>query len=186
MIYIVFLIMLCLTSDAFLLMMEKGATLPNLRFKNMVVHGLIFGFVNMLILVLGFEIGKLVISFNLTRYHQFVTFLILDILCYIILFKTFKRSPFIERVNQNYSYKDTFKSVIYCSIDTFLLGISLSSYGISVPVLLFMSFIITFIEVILAMLIGYNHGASFQKQIGYICAFSYFVVAHIQLYKIFF
>lgn len=186
MIYVIFLIMICLTSDAFLLMMEKGATLPNLKFKDMLVHGLIFGIVNMLILVLGFGIGKWVITSNLTMFHHFIAFIILDVLCYVILFKTFKRKPFIERVDQNYHYKDTFKSVFYCGIDTLLLGVSLSSYGISAPLLLLMSFISTFGVVVLAMFIGYHQGAAFQKQIGYICAFLYFIVAHIQLSKIFF
>lgn len=178
--------MIAVSCDAFVFMLEKGATLRDLKFKEVALHSLIFAVTGVVMLSIGDGLGSLFhLSEQLINIHKYLSVFVMLAIGVVLGMITFKRKYFEERFNPNYSYKESFKRALLTSIDILLMGISISVYKIPFTNIFLISFIMTFLLVLLALYIGYYKGAAFQKLIGYLCALTYFIIAYIQVYIFF-
>ena len=67
--------------------------------------------------------------------------------------------------------KKLLRLAVYTSIDTLFIGAGFSLLGIAFTSAILLSFVISFITVFLAMEIGYNLGASYQRTMFQVAAF---------------
>ena len=178
--------MIAVSCDAFVFMLEKGATMRNLKTKEVMLHSLIFAVTSVVMLSIGDGLGSLFhLSSQFINVHKYVSVFVMLGIGVSIGFITFKRRNFVERLNPDYGYKDSFKRALLTSIDVLFMGVSISVFKIFFPYVSLISFLTTFVIVLLALYIGYYKGAAFQKTIGYACALTYFVIAYIQVYLFF-
>lgn len=178
--------MIAVSCDAFVFMLERGATLRNLKFKEVALHSLIFAATGVVMLSIGDGLGSLFhLSKQLITIHQYVSVFVTLAIGVVLGTITFRRKFFEERFNPDYNYKESFKRALLTSIDILLMGVSISVYKIPFTNIFLISFIMTFLFVLLALYIGYYKGAAFQKLIGYLCAITYFIIAYIQVYLFF-
>ncbi len=185
MIQFIFL-MIAVSCDAFVYMLEKGATIRNLKAKEVMLHSLIFAITGVVMLSIGDGLGSLFhFSKKLINIHKYLSVFVMLAIGVSIGFITFKRKSFVERLNPDYGYKDSFKRALITSIDILFMGVSISVFKLSFPYITLISFFTSFFIVLLALYIGYYKGAAFQKTIGYACALTYFVIAYIQVYLFF-
>lgn len=185
MIQFIFL-MIAVSCDAFVFMLEKAATLRKLKFKEIILHSLIFAAMSVVMLSVGDGIGSLFyLNEQLISVHKYLSVFVMLAIGVSIGFITFKRKKFVERLNTDYGYKDSLKRALITSIDVLFMGVSISVFKLSFPYISLISFFTSFFIVLLAIYIGYYKGAAFQRIIGYACALTYFVIAYIQVYLFF-
>lgn len=176
------LLIIAISSDAFICMLEKGATFTQSSFKKKYIYCLIFMIVSILMLSIGFIIGNSIYNPKLNLLHQFNIFLISIIIALLLAINTFNRKKFQEHRNSTLSYKECIKIAILSCLDICLMGVTLSTY--SFPLIVLLTSIITFFIILLAVTIGYYYGANFQKIIGTCASIIYFIIANYQLYII--
>ncbi|MBR3840722.1 MAG: manganese efflux pump [Erysipelotrichales bacterium] len=167
-------------------MLEAGATTRNLCLRDVFTHSLIFGVTSSLMFSLGLNLGDSIFSNGLELLHKFVSSMTLFIICFSIIYSTLKKPNFIEKYNANFNYKVSLRFALLSSFDVFSMGISLSSFNFEYHKLILLMFIVTFIAVFIALLVGYYQGAAYQKSIGFCGALIYFIIANYQLYIYFF
>ena len=80
--------------------------------------------------------------------------------------KSFKSKDFVEQVDHEFNMRKLLRLSVYTSIDTLFIGAGFSLLGIAFTSAILLSFVISFITVFLAMEIGYNLGASYQRTMG--------------------
>jgi len=171
------LLILCIDLDSFVLMMEKGAVLANLKAKEISKYSLVFALVNSSMLLFGNVISKFILTDNLVQFNQWLSNVILVIIGIGLFVRTLKKEEFKEQLDMNFNIKKNLTLAVLSSIDSLLLGLSL--FYLHIPFLFqaLITFGITFIIIFIAMLVGYYRGASHQKKICYFSSFVYFAVA---------
>lgn len=184
MIYIL-LLLVAVSSDSDIYMLEKGATLKELNVKSILIHCLIFGCINAFMGLIGLNVGKLILNENLILFHEVLTIIAFLCISALIFVKTFRRKEFIEHRGEGFKYKDSIKQSFYTGIDTFLVGIGISSMGYSFLMVCTLILITNIFSSISAICIGYYMGANFQKVFGYANALVYFIVANVELVMLF-
>jgi len=184
MIYIL-LLLVAVSSDSDIYMLEKGATLKELNAKSVFIHCLIFGCINAFMGFIGLNVGKLILNENLILFHEVLTILAFLCISALIFVKTFRRKEFIEHRGEGFNYKDSIKQSFYTGIDTILVGIGMASMGYSFLMICILILILNIVSSICAICIGYYMGANFQKLFGYANALVYFIVANIELLMLF-
>ena len=177
-------LMLAITCDSLVFMLEKGASLRELKPKTALLHSLIFAFTSLVMLNLGNGLGHLIALSDFIKVYKLIIVFVLFGISILIAVNTFKKKNFEERLDLNFKYQVSLRQAICSSIDVFLMGVSISYLGIPIYKISLLSFIITFIVVYCAIYVGYYRGAAYQKIIGFICALTYFLIANYQLYFI--
>lgn len=176
-----YILIICITLDAFLFMMEKGASVRKINLIYCIRHSTIFAGISTLMFLLGKGLGLIVFSKQLVRFHACISVIILLSISLFVFIKALKRKDFIERLDLDFNCKESAKKALITSIDTCLIGV----YSIILKNPLFLQmgsvFIITFILIFIAIYIGYTQGALYQKVLSYITATIYFIIACIQL-----
>ncbi|MGN1344677.1 MAG: manganese efflux pump [Traorella sp.] len=180
------ILFICITLDAFIYMMEKGATIRNLNLKTCLSDSLIFASINTFVYLVANRISYTIFSKTiLLKFYQRISVIILVTISVLILVKTINKKTFVEKLNLDVNYKESIKQALITSIDTLLIGITASMLSHSIYIQLVLAFLITFILVFAALYIGYTRGAAYQKIIGYSAATGYLIVAILQALQIF-
>ena len=179
---IYFLILfICVTLDAFVYMMEKGASIRNLNQKFLLKHCLIFASINTIVYLFANRISYLIFSIPaVLQFHQRISLLFLISVGVLLMVKTSYKKRFEEKLDLNFNTKTSAKRALITSIDTLLVGVYSSVLPVNIFFQSFGAFIITFGMIHTALNIGYKHGAAFQKVIGYTAAGAYLFMAAIQ------
>ncbi len=175
------LLIICISLDSFVIMMEKGATSLKIVFKDALMHSLIFAFIDATLLLIGNLFGQLFYLDRIVRLNQLITFAILILISTEIFIKTHQKKAFEEKLNMNYTYMDSVKKAVISGIDCFLIGLFISSFHLSFNFQWCTAFFITFILVLIAHYIGYRQGAAYQKFIGYLCSAIYLILAFLEM-----
>lgn len=166
-----------ITLDAFVLMMEKGATTLKVDFKKAIQHSAIFAIIDSIMYMVGHIIADNIFNDSLIIINRYLTVIVFIAIGLKLLLITNKKKKFEEKLNNELNPKKSIKDAFFTGIDCLLVGVGCSY--LSVPY--FLQFIIVFfvplIVLYIALYIGYYYGAAYQKMISYICSISYFILA---------
>ena len=158
------MIFLGLSIDSFVLMMNKGAQLRNMNMKKISTYALEFAFVAMGMFMLGFLCSKpFVISIAGVKIEIAIACLIILIIGTMISTKAVLNRDFEERLDTSFDCKVLLKQALFTSIDVFFVGVAYGFLEVHAINALIISFVITFLAVSTALLIGYNCGAKYQR-----------------------
>lgn len=179
---ILFLVLfICVTLDAFIYMMEKGASIRNLNQKFLLKHCLIFASINTLVYLLSNRLSYIIFKIPfLTELHQKISLLFLISVGVLFMIKTSYKKKFEEKLDLDFNTKTSAKKACITSIDTLLVGIYSSILPVNIYFQAFGAFIITYLMIYVALNIGYKHGAAYQKIIGYTAGGAYLFMAALQ------
>ena len=158
------MIFLGLSIDSFVLMMNKGAQLRNMNMKKISTYALEFAFVAMGMFMFGFLCSKpFVISIARVKIEIAIACLIILIIGTMISTKAVLNRDFEERLDTSFDCKVLLKQALFTSIDVFFVGVAYGFLEVHAINALIISFVITFLAVSTALLIGYNCGAKYQR-----------------------
>lgn len=183
-IYIIFLLV-AVSSDSDIYMMETGATLNKLDFKNLIIHCLIFGLIDTMMILLGLNLGNFIIDNTMIIIQELITVIAMLCISAILFVKTYNRQKFIEHRSNGFELSNSLKKAFLTGIDTFLVGMGISSFGYSYLMISIFVFVLNISSSISAVLFGYFMGAKYQRFIGYMSSLVYFILANIELILIF-
>lgn len=170
-----------ITLDAFVYMMEKGATIRKIDLFYCFKHSLIFAFINSIMFLIGKGFGYIVFTNNLFRFHSFISLIILLGISFSTFAITAKKKEFVERLDLSFNIKSSFKHAFITSFDTCLIGVYFFGLQYSFPIIVLCIFLITLVMIFSALYIGYTHGAAYQKIIGYFTSIIYLFFALVHL-----
>ena len=180
------LLFICVTLDAFIYMMEKGATTRNMNLQFALKHSAIFAFINTAVYLTANRFSATIFSIPfLFEFHQRISLVVLVGIGILLLVKTAKRKNFEEKLDLEFNSKTSVKKALITSIDTLLVGVYSAFLPTSIYLQAFSALSITFIMVYSALRIGYTHGAAYQKIIGYGAAAAYLLMAALQALQIY-
>ena len=180
------LLFIFVTLDAFIYMMEKGATTRNMNLKFVLKHSGIFAGINTGAYLLANRLSATIFSIPfLFQFHQKISLIVLVSIGILLLIKTSKRKTFEEKLDLDFNSKTSAKKALITSIDTLLVGV----YSAFLPTSIYLQALsvlsITFVMIYVALRIGYTHGAAYQKVIGYLSAAAYLFLAALQALQIY-
>ena len=179
-----FILFICVTLDAFIYMMEKGATIRNLNQKFVLKHCFIFSSINAIVYLVSNRFSYIIFSIPaVLQFHQ-RSLLFLISVGVLLMIKTSYKKRFEEKLDLDFNSKTSAKKALITSIDTLLVGIYSSILPVNIYFQAFAAFIITFLMIHTALNIGYKHGAAYQKIIGYTAGGAYLFLAALQALQI--
>ena len=180
-----FILFICVTLDAFIYMMEKGATIRNLNQKFVLKHCFIFSSINAIVYLVSNRFSYIIFSIPaVLQFHQRISLLFLISVGVLLMIKTSYKKRFEEKLDLDFNSKTSAKKALITSIDTLLVGIYSSILPVNIYFQAFAAFIITFLMIHTALNIGYKHGAAYQKIIGYTAGGAYLFLAALQALQI--
>ena len=182
--YIIFLLV-AVSSDSDIYMMETGATLNKLDFKSLIIHCLIFGLIDAMMVLLGLNLSNFIINNTMIIIKELITVIVMFCISAILFVKTYNRQKFIEHRSNGFELSNSLRKAFLTGIDTFLIGMGISSFGYSYLMISILVFVLNISSSISSILFGYFMGAKFQKIIGYISALVYFILANVELIQLF-
>ena len=180
------ILFICITLDAFIYMLEKGATTKKINIFECFKHSLIYAIINGLMFLVGNEIGQILFNKGFIVLHSVIAFIILLSISCFTFASTAKRKKFEEKLDLNFNIKNSMKYAFITSIDTCLLGFYFSILQVPIILVLLIIFVITMIGIFSALYIGYTQGAAYQKNIGYLTSIIYFIFTMIHLFHLIF
>lgn len=156
-----------LSLDGFIVMMNKGAQLRNLKFSKMLLYAAEFATVATAMFMLGFA-GSHIFTANIekARIELTTAALIVFFVGVFSITKSFMNKGFEEKLDDHFDAKTLFRKSLYTSIDTFFIGAAYGFMNVEAVNALAISFVITFLAVLTALVIGYNLGAKYQRIVG--------------------
>ena len=175
------ILFICITLDAFVYMLEKGATIRKINLFYCFKHSFIFAIINVFMFLIGKGLGQIIFTNNLFRFHSFISLIILLSISFFTFALTAKKKDFVEKLDLSFNIKNSIKQAFITSLDTCLLGVYFAVLQTSIPLILICIFLITLVMILSALYIGYTQGAAYQKIIGYLTSIIYFIFAMIHL-----
>ncbi len=168
-----------LSMDSCIEIMEKGATLKKVSWRQNILYPLTFALVNMFFLGFGYFLAYLLSSVIVIK--TLAIFAVVILICEGVYFlkKGFSRKIFIERLDKNFNYQICLKKAALTSIDNFLCGISLSLIGVDFNAIILAGAILSFLIYALGIRVGYIYGARWQKGLDIIegiCLIAYAII----------
>ena len=158
-----------LSLDSFIVMMQKGAQIRNLTMKKLLLYTLVFAAVTVGMLMAGYGISLLLQNLILSREVEItIAALIIFFVGVFQITKSFMKKGFEEKLDDSFGYHELIRQALYTSIDVFFVGAAVSFGGYNPWWILLWGFVISFAAVFLALIIGYNLGAGFQRAVGII------------------
>lgn len=157
---------LLLYLDSFIVMMEKGATLINLKFIQALKYSLIFGAISALMFSVGKVLTGSVLGIIISRKILFIIggLALLGEGAVFLGHSIRGRKEFFEKADPHFNYKQCAKIALLTSIDMAIAGLAFGCVypDISILTICLFFFVIGFITVMIALKIGYSYGAKFQ------------------------
>ena len=158
------IILFCgLSMDSCIEIMEKGATLKKVGWKENILYPLIFALINIILLLVGYFLVD-ILTWILAISAVYIIAIVI-LMCegvYFLKKGTVKRD-FFDCLDKNFNYQTCIKKAFLTSIDNFLAGISLGLIGVNINLVIFIIFLLHFGIYALAIKIGYVYGARWQR-----------------------
>lgn len=152
-----------LSLDCFNVMMEKGAKVKSLGFKQIVGYSSMFALMNLLFLYGGAYLTKLMNS-NFDKELMFIVGLMLFLAEGVFfIVKVFTKNKFEEKLDLSFNYKSCLLLSVITNLDSLFAGICLAMLSIPVSYFPFICSVFAFMAAILGLNVGYHFGAKFQK-----------------------
>lgn len=161
----VFIILIILSLDCFVVVMEKGAVMPYLSWKKIIQYSTLFGIVSLMMLLLGFFVGGLFTFSIFRQINRMILAMLFILMGSHFLYNAFSRGEFIERLDKNIDLKHMARLALTTSIDLFLLGVSIHIGGVDIKNMAILTTLVTFLFVFIGLKIGQMFGVKYQKQV---------------------
>lgn len=161
----VFIILIILSLDCFVVVMEKGAVMPFLSWKKISQYSALFGIVSLMMLLLGFFVGGIFTSYILREINRMVLAMLFILMGSRFLYNAFSRGKFFEGLDENIDFKHMSRLAFSTSIDLFLLGVGLRIVGVDIMTMAILTTLVTFLFVLIGLKIGQMFGVKYQKQV---------------------
>lgn len=161
----VFIILIILSLDCFVEVMEKGAVMPFLSWKKITQYSALFGIVSLMMLLLGFFVGGIFTSYILREINRMILSMLFILIGSRFLYNAFSRGEFIERLDRNIDFKHMSHLAFSTSIDWLILGVSLRIVGLNIKNMALLTTLFTFLFVMIGLKIGQMFGVKYQKQV---------------------
>ena len=114
--------------------------------------------------MLGFVCSKpFMINIERVKIEIAIACLIILIIGTMISTKAVLNKEFEEKLDDSFDSKVFLKQALITSIDVFFVGVAYGFLAVHAINALIISFVITFLAVLTALLIGYNCGAKYQR-----------------------
>lgn len=156
-----------LSLDSFIVMMQKGAQLANFSVGKKALYALVYALINDFMLIVGYGLSMTFKGAIPDGKLEVAIACLIIVACGVwLMTKSFKSKDFVEQVDHEFNMRKLLRLSVYTSIDTLFIGAGFSLLGIAFTSAILLSFVISFITVFLAMEIGYNLGASYQRTMG--------------------
>ncbi len=163
------LIFIGLSIDGFVVMMNKGAQLRNLKLRKILCYALEFAIVATIMFMIGFAGSKiLTANFFKARAEITIASLIVFFVGAMLIEKSYLNKNFEEKLDDHFDEKQLLHLACVTSLDTLFVGAAYGFLAVHAIFAASISFIITFLAVLSALLIGYNLGAKYQRIVGMI------------------
>lgn len=169
---IVLLAVSCL--DSFVVMMERGSSMRELKWAKGGCHALIFSIVNAAMLFLGMQLSRVVAACHWIGIDRLLSAVIFVGLATFLLMKVISRKRFEERLDLAFSYKKSLREAIFTGIDTIVLGCALGLIGEPILSTCALLSVLTFLTTYLALWIGYYLGAAYQRGMIFFSSLVYY------------
>ena len=161
-------ILLGLSLDGFVYMMQTGATVRNLSWKKRLGYACVYAFISVISVIVGYGIAKCLGGVMHDKLELLISVLIIFGLGLILIDKSIKESKYVEKLDKDFNVKKLVKLAIFTNIDNLAVGTSIGFLNVPLFYSVISIAIIAFILVISALTVGYNLGASYQKQVSFV------------------
>lgn len=161
----VFIILIILSLDCFVVVMEKGAAMPFLSWKKISQYSALFGMISLMMILLGFFVGGLFTFYIFRQINRMVLAMLFILMGSRFLYNAFSRGEFIERLDENIDFKRMSRLAFSTSIDLFLLGMGIRIVGVDIKNMAILTTLVTFLFVLIGLKIGQMFGVKYQKQV---------------------
>lgn len=161
----VFIILIILSLDCFVVVMEKGAVMPYLSWKKIIQYSTLFGIVSLMMFLLGFFVGGLFTFSIFRQINRMILAMLFILMGSHFLYNAFSRGEFIERLDKNIDLKHMARLALTASIDLFLLGVSIHIVGVDIKNMAILTTLVTFLFVFIGLKIGQMFCVKYQKQV---------------------
>lgn len=178
MLLFIFVIM-CVSLDVFVLMMEKGATLQTVTLRKAFLHGLIYAVMTSFLYGFGCLFSRFIFSDSFITFNKILAIILLDIIAIRIIWKTREELPFEEKLDTTFNIKKNVYMAFFSGLDCFLVAIVCSYMNSNFFLQSMLVFVITLATVVSGEYVGYYCGASYQKNMRYLSAFIYFIISFV-------
>ena len=159
----IFVILIILSLDCFVVVMEKGAVMPFLSWKKIAQYSTLFGVVSLIMILLGFFVGGFFTFYILREINRMILSMLFILIGSRFLYNAFSRGEFIERLDKNIDLKRMCHLAFSTSVDWFILGASLRIVGLGIVKMAILTTLYTFLCVLIGLKIGQLFGAQYQK-----------------------
>lgn len=171
------IILIILSLDCFVVIMEKGAVMPFLSWKKILKYSGVFSIISVFMFIAGYLLGLVFHLQDLRIFNWMILSLLFILMGSRFLYGAVSKGEFVERLNKNIDTKDIAKAAIRTSIDLFLLGVSICIIDINLWRIGLTALIITFLIAIIAFKVGQYYGAKYHKAIYWITAILSYVTS---------
>ncbi|MGM9941683.1 MAG: manganese efflux pump MntP family protein [Bulleidia sp.] len=162
-------ILLGLSLDSAIVMMEKGSQLTSLSWKNTFAYSLLFAGVTLLTFSIGYGIAYLLEPYAFTvRVQNFIACAAVMCIGVTIVTKAFLRKELVEHADRDFCWKDLVRKAFITNIDAYVVGAGMGLIGVPLFHAAFVLTISSFCAVLISLRAGYSLGAGYQRAIGVI------------------
>lgn len=162
------LIVIGLSLDGFVVMMDKGATIRNLDLKKSVSYAAIFGVISIMAVVCGYGICACFKSILPEAIEVMIACLLIFAIGMLITVRAFKNKALEERLDDSFDVKKCVRIAAVTNIDMLLIGTSFSFFGITLWESIALAGIITFVMILIALKLGYSQGSHYHRAMAMI------------------
>lgn len=160
-------ILLGLSLDGFVYMMQIGATVKQLTWKKRLTYAGVYTLISCLSVAIGYGIAVLLQDAMNDRLELLASVLIIFCLGIILMTKGFKQIHYEEKLDKDFDLRKLVKVAAFTNIDTLAVGTSIGFLCAPLTFSILAVAIIAFSIVLLALTVGYNLGASYQRQVSF-------------------
>lgn len=170
---IVLLAATCL--DSFVVMMERGSSMREMKPAKGSCHALIFALVNSGLLFVGMQLSGVIAAHRMIQADRILSALIFVALATFLLMKVVRRRRYEEHLDLVFSYRKSLKQAVFTGIDTIVLGTALGFVAEPVVGCCAIMFLLTFMATYTALWVGYYLGAAYQRGMIFLSSLVYYV-----------
>lgn len=161
------LILVGLYLDGFVYMMQTGATLKDCGPGRRCEYALIYTLVASGMAMIGYGVAYLFKDVMTFPVEMLTAGIIIFVLGMHMVWQGFiGRSNYVEKLDKTFNRKKLFHVAVVTNLDTLALGAGFSFMGSGAVTALILFLVFGFIAVYTALSIGYNLGASYQRQVS--------------------
>ena len=166
----ILIVLIILSLDCFVIIMEKGAVMPFLSWKQILKYSSVFSIISMFMFAAGYLLGLVFHLQDLRTFNRMILSLLFILMGSRFLYSAISKGEFVERLNKNIDTKNIAKAAIRTSVDLFLLSVGISTVDINIWRIGLITLIITFLVVIIAFKVGQYYGAKYHQFFYWITA----------------